>query len=348
VLDLETLLAPVTPEQPSGSLLEYDPAFLALFEAARGKPEQQMGASIIPAEPPNWGKVESGTIALLAQTKDLRLASLLVKARLHEGGAGGLFEGLAFVRGLLEKHWDTIHPQLDPEDDDDPAMRLNALADLADPDAVLTAFRNAEIASARGVGRVRVRDLERPAGGGQAPAAGGAPGQEESAPSVEAVLGACDGAALAKTAQGAADALSDLQAIDALVREKLGGERGPELSRLTALVQLVARTLSARVGKDGPEAVEPGRPEDGVASIDAQTGDGGPAPLSVGAIRSRNDVLKALDSICAYYERFEPSSPIPLLLRRSRRLVAMSFLDIVRDLVPDAAPQVEALRGKQE
>ncbi len=57
-------------------------------------------------------------------------------------------------------------------------------------------------------------------------------------------------------------------------------------------------------------------------------------------------MLAALDQICAYYERFEPSSPIPLLLRRARRLVAGSFEDIVKDLLPDAVGTVESLRGK--
>ncbi len=73
-----------------------------------------------------------------------------------------------------------------------------------------------------------------------------------------------------------------------------------------------------------------------------------PAPGFGGAIRSRDDVVRALDQICAYYAANEPSSPIPLLLRRSKRLVSMGFMDIIRDLGPDAAAHVEALRGKEE
>jgi type VI secretion system protein ImpA len=55
-----------------------------------------------------------------------------------------------------------------------------------------------------------------------------------------------------------------------------------------------------------------------------------------------------LDKICLYYERYEPSSPIPLLLQRSKRLVSANFMDIVRDLAPDGLSQVENLRGKDE
>jgi type VI secretion system protein ImpA len=65
-----------------------------------------------------------------------------------------------------------------------------------------------------------------------------------------------------------------------------------------------------------------------------------------GDVRSREDVVRLLDKICAYYARAEPSSPIPLLLQRSKRLVSANFLDIVRDIAPDGLTQVENLSGK--
>jgi type VI secretion system protein ImpA len=67
-----------------------------------------------------------------------------------------------------------------------------------------------------------------------------------------------------------------------------------------------------------------------------------------GEISSRDDVLKMLDKICAYYARHEPSSPLPLLLKRCRRLVPMSFKEIVGDLAPDALAKVELITGKTD
>jgi type VI secretion system protein ImpA len=64
-----------------------------------------------------------------------------------------------------------------------------------------------------------------------------------------------------------------------------------------------------------------------------------------GEIRSRDDVIRVLDRICEYYERHEPSSPLPMLLRRAKRLATMSFLDILRELAPDGVAQAEALGG---
>jgi len=64
-------------------------------------------------------------------------------------------------------------------------------------------------------------------------------------------------------------------------------------------------------------------------------------------VQSRRDVSRAIDSICGYYSRFEPSSPIPLLLRRAQRLVDKDFMAIVNDLTPEALGQLKVIVGEQ-
>ena len=70
-----------------------------------------------------------------------------------------------------------------------------------------------------------------------------------------------------------------------------------------------------------------------------------PAMALTGVVRNRDDVVLLLDKICGYYERHEPSSPLPLLLKRCRRLATLSFMDIVKDLAPSALQQVELIGG---
>jgi type VI secretion system protein ImpA len=72
-----------------------------------------------------------------------------------------------------------------------------------------------------------------------------------------------------------------------------------------------------------------------------------PGPSVQGGIHSKEDVSRALDQIAEYFERHEPSSPVPLLVRRARRLVGMSFVDIIRDLSPDAISQVNVVSGEK-
>ena len=87
--------------------------------------------------------------------------------------------------------------------------------------------------------------------------------------------------------------------------------------------------------------------ESGAPQQDGQLAGAALGPALSGEIRSREDVVRAIDKICAYYARFEPTSPLPLLLDRCKRLVSSSFLDIIRDLAPDSVSQVERLAGKK-
>ncbi|MGC4088541.1 MAG: type VI secretion system ImpA family N-terminal domain-containing protein [Polyangiaceae bacterium] len=66
----EQLVQPISEAAPAGENLEYDPAFLALERSAQGKPEQRMGASVVPGEPPEWGSVSSQAQALLGRTEE--------------------------------------------------------------------------------------------------------------------------------------------------------------------------------------------------------------------------------------------------------------------------------------
>ena len=78
-------------------------------------------------------------------------------------------------------------------------------------------------------------------------------------------------------------------------------------------------------------------------------GDGAARGLAVsGAIRSREDVLLLIDKICRYYSEYEPSSPVPLILSRTKRLVTMSFLDILKDLTPGGVQEFGVIAGIKE
>src|SRR5690242_14397150 len=100
-IDQSRVLQPVDPDKPCGGNLEYDPDFLALQQAAQGRPEREMGNEVIPAEEPNWKEVKRLSLQLLGRTKDLRVAVLLCRALLHTDGLAGFREGLEALKGLV-------------------------------------------------------------------------------------------------------------------------------------------------------------------------------------------------------------------------------------------------------
>jgi type VI secretion system protein ImpA len=349
------LLEPVSESKPTGDNLEYQPEFAELERASRGKPAQQMGSAVVPGEPPNYARVIALACSLLGLSKDLRVAVQLARALLATASFAGFTAGLCLARGLLERYWDALYPELDPEDRD-ATMRVAALSALSAPD-VVSALRAAPLLSSSRVGPISLRDVAVASG-----ELAHAPRHPELAQDmiVASFRNADAGALQALLAQlqlarghlrairGVLEArpgtpVPDFAPVDRLLHQAEAVVR-PHVEQLPS--SLAAREAADDVPADMPEAA----PETEVPPSAARLVQGAPRPAAETAatIRGRDDVVHWLDRICTYYVQHEPSSPLPLLLQRCRRLVASSFLDIVRDLAPDALSQVQRITGKTE
>jgi type VI secretion system protein ImpA len=333
-IDIDPILAPIGPDDPCGPNLEYDPAFAELDRLALGKPEQQIGATLVPAEAADWQAVQKSALALLARSKDLRVAGQLTKAMVRTSGWPGFAAGVAIVRGLVERYWEGLHPRLDPDDGHDPTMRMNVLAGLTDG-ALLSAVRALPLVSSRTFGRLSLRDVE--------VAAGEVPAPTETNPAttatVDGAVNDCDLDGLEETATAARACAAALEGLEASLTERVGAGSVPSLGRLTTLVGKATGFLGMALARR--------RPSEAVTDGDSSGHLAGSGVSMSGGISSRDEVLRALDKICAYYARYEPSSPIPMFMQRCKRLVTMSFVDIIKELVPDGVNQVETLRGRE-
>ena len=338
IADVEKLVTAVAGTDPCGADLEYDPAFVELDRGAQGKAEQQIGSTIIPAAPPDWKTVARQASDLFARTKDLRIAAHLAKALLNTEGLKGFADGLTVVDRMVQTYWDGLHPRLDPDDDNDPTMRLNILATLTAPD-VLTALRAAPLISSRTLGRYAYKDVEASASSSAA-----AEGAGPSAAAIDAAALDCDLQELQRDTAAAAACVAALTSLDTAVSEHCGPGSIPGHQAVVALVAKIANFLKTTLARRSPVAASALAAESGDQASNSATGHA-ISPIS-GEIGSREDVLRTLDKIVAYYNRNEPSSPIPLFIERCKRLVTMSFKDIVKELVPDAVRQVEVLTGQ--
>jgi type VI secretion system protein ImpA len=335
--NIESLFEPVSADAPCGADLEYDPAFQELDRLSQRKPEQQMGDAIVPAQEPDWREVGNRALALLSKTKDLRIAIRLTRARIHTEGFAGLADGLAVMRGVVEKFWEGFYPRLDPEDDNDPTQRVNILMELCDGSTFIDRIRLAPLVASRSFGRFSLRDLA--IASGELPPVEGVDPPKTS--TIDGAFTECPLPDLQATAAAVHSSLESLAAVEAFVSEKVGAANGPNFSKLTQVLRAADKALAPQLARRGVAA-------EGAAGAEgtAEAGAPGGGPSISGEINSAEDVVRVLDKICAYYERREPSSPIPMLLQRSKRLVSANFMDIVRDLAPDGLAQIENLRGK--
>lgn len=350
-LDIEQLLEPISPDQPCGENLEYDADFGELERAAEPVAAQAIGESVVEGQEPDWQDVCRMAQDLLQRTKDLRVAVLLARALLHTQGLPGFREGLMVLRGFIERYWDEVHPQLDPDDDLDPTLRVNTLMNLCDYENCLRALVAAPLICSDVIGPVTYRDYMLATGEIS-------PREDEQAremSDIEGVLLNEDVDEIQQQADVLQGALEDVRAIEEAVTVAVGASRSVGLEPLESPLNKMHRLLHKYLEQRGVgaaadedfgeiEAVDLGDEE-----VEAPaTGQFSSRPPPSDEIRSREDVLRALDKICKYYEQHEPSSPVPLLLKRAKRVATMTFLELLRELTPAGVEQAEAIGGVTE
>lgn len=340
VINIDALLKDVSPDDPCGPALNYDPAYLELEQAIQGKPEQQVGDAVIPAEDPDWRAVRKLAGELAERTRDLRVILYLTVAAAKLEGLPGLRDGLVLLKGVLERHWEGVHPRLDPEDNNDPTERMNIIASVAVPPetfgdvlAVQRRLMEAPLTNSAQIGRFSFRDLKIAQGELPPPAEGKAPDSAL----VEAAFDDTSTDDLKATADACDEAIETTRRIDQVLTEKAGADRAPDLSRFEQLLTEVGNLVKTYLAKRGV----------GAAPTPAAAGGGagpGGTPLS-GEIQSIREVLLALDLVCRYYERHEVSSPVPLMIKGAQRLVSQGFLEIARVLTPDTIDRLKEIAG---
>lgn len=340
-MDLGALLAARDGEDPSGENLEYDFDFMQLQIAAEPGQERQAGSEILAAEDPDFKDVEARALAVLERSHDLRAAVILAASVLHTKGMTGFAEAVAYVRGCLEQHWDTCHPQLDADDDDDPTMRINAVVGLAGDATVLSGLRRAALTNSRNFGRLNLRDLLMASGEL-------APPEDQDPPYDRATVAAAftdtGEEAVAETLAAVRSVQADIKAIEAVFGERTPGY-GPDLDELKKVIAQIARHVGEHVSGAEPEPEDEDAPSGGPVRAAPRRGGGGAMP---GSIATADDARAALDSVIGYFQRHEPSSPVPIILERAKRLVGADFMTIMKDLAPAGLDSVMMIGGITE
>jgi type VI secretion system protein ImpA len=333
----EGLLEPIAPERPCGDSLE-DTELLASFDSFRlfgqsrpldapSEPDEKRIPK--PAESPEWIAIRDKAVEALRKSKDLRLLAYLGTALLRTDGVPAFAATLNVAAQWLEAHWGQVYPLVD----EDAILRRNALNCFADPMAIVDRLRRVPLAISRQHGRFSLRDIDiatrqMPAGEGETPA-------DEN--QINAAFEELPLDQLTLLHDSVATAIGSVRQIDSAMREAAGSESTPSFEPLTAQLAKMNQVLRTRLAVRTPVAGEG-------AGGDGAGGESGGTSIS-GVVKSRQDAIRALDAIAAFYRQAEPSSPIPLLLDRAKRLVSKDFLEVLAEIAPDALATARAAGG---
>jgi type VI secretion system protein ImpA len=339
------LLQPISTDQPCGQNLEDTP-LLASFDAYRlygrtkplepvSQPDEDAPKTVQDRDeqPPDWGEIKEKSLHALQVSKDLRLLAHLGTALLRTDGLVAFLDTVKIASDWLNSYWDLAYPPVDG----DGIVRRSALNCFADPIAVVDALRKAPLVSSREHGRFSLRDID--IATGQL-----APGNTEVKPDESHINGAFGGLPLEELTglhRRVSDALQSLKTIDAKMREEIGTEAAPSFDLLSTQLAKMDKVLRAQLAA---------RPDAAPQADVAAGGEAQPAAAAgfSGAVRSRQDAVRALEAVADYFRRNEPSSPVPMFCERAKRLISMEFLEMLADIAPEAVAQARAAGGVKD
>ena len=370
-MDLDDFLAPLNGANPSGLDLRNEARFHAierlLEPAARNRrieAERAGGAGTVPLD---WAQVLADARDLATVGRDLRLLVIVARALANDEGLAGLAKGLGLLRDTVAMFWDSAHPALreNPSKREAALRRINAVYQIENADnGLLCDLEFNLVLSPRGLGPVTGADLaasainrvtflaESPSGLGDKEQAALVAAHEAR---VARVATACRATAAERPEQleeilshiGAARAgLAALEeALNVHVTENGMGVRFAVLGTLLARMEqtlAAGKSASAATSATNGVADMPISPEPSSSSAAATSPNGAAIP---GQLSSRRDVERCLDLIINFYERTEPSSPIPHLALRMRKMVPMNFMQLMEEIAPSGMKEFRNVAG---
>ena len=348
VVDLESLLQPISGESPSGESLRYAGLYDEIAEARRADDGLNQGEWQTEQKVADYRRViDLATPALGSETKDLQIAVWLTEALMKQHGFVVLRDGLQFLGGLHDTFWETMHPEME---DGDQEGRANAISWLDTTGAL--GVKEAKITGAAGYSFIDFEDsktfdipenLDTLSTEDQVKY-NQLRDQAEREQRVTADLWRKEKAATRRafceqtnfTIEECWAAFNDL---NRLIEEKYDRNQAPGLSNLRksldAVHEQVKKLLEEKrleepdetdVAEEGGEAGA-----DGTAAVAA----GGGVATPAGAIQNRKDALRRLADIADFFQKTEPHSPVAYLVQRAVKWGHMPLESWLQDVIKD-------------
>jgi type VI secretion system protein ImpA len=337
--DFEAILAPLEGDQPTGVDLRQDFAPTSIYfklrdaraqaRDAERQADSQGGDEGLPVL---WRPVATMAIgALKANSKDLEVATWLTEALVRMAGLRGLMAGASVIAGLAERHWDGLFPM---PDDSGMEARVAAIAGLSgqgtdgtlmQPLRKISLFNRPDgspFTLWQYQAAVELGGITDPARRAQRIDSGVLPFEEVEKEA--RVAGPTHWSAQRDTI---AKALASWKEMERVLDEK-AGQASPAVNRVRDLLEFVLETCHKFAP---PEAAMDGEPK--TTDDDATTA--GAGPIASGAISGREQALRQLTEIAAWFKRNEPSSPIGFTLDEAVRRARLGWPELVAELVAD-------------
>lgn len=317
----------ISDEHPCGVDVEYDDLFQEL--------ERLMPLAV---EAKQWGDLLAQCESLLLITHDLRVAVAYVRIQIHlsNDGLAGLLKGLRLVSCLINKFWDCVYPGIDKYDKEEPYLeRINTLAILGGYKELTLPVKKKVVIFSTAFDDYSFDNLIE------------IKNDEDARVNLIKGLSGDEMDALRQTLSYWAMIHAEVCNIKENIATKTGAGFTDFDEHLIPFLAQGELVLKALCNSENVElAMIPDTSTSKLLDVEKQVAMA--VSASDGRISSREDVMKSLDKLCEYYEAYEPSSPVPLLLKRAKKIIYQDFREILDEFKLSNPSAIDDLFGKSD
>lgn len=357
VINLDLMLQPISEEKPAGESLRYTGIYDEIQEARRADDNLNQGEWQTELKVADFRKVISiASPALEQDTKDLQIAAWFSEALVKEYGFVGLRDSLKLLVGLQENFWETIHPVEtidDAEGNEIEVVDMEGRANAISWMDIQTGFaiKGAKITGAAGYCFIDWEDSKRFDIPDNIDTLDSADQQKYNELKAQAekenrVTAAKWKIEVAQTRRAFYEELNflieecwtEFNALNRVIEEKFDRNQTPGTGNLKKALDEIHTQVKKILEEKRLE--EPDENDAATEETAAQGEEGvtvkvaGVAAAS-GAIQNRQDALKRLSEIAAFFQKTEPHSPVSYLVQRAVKWGNMPLDAWLQDVIKD-------------
>ena len=347
VINLELMLQPISEENPVGENLRYSGIYDEITEARRADDDAAQGEWVTELKVADFRKVVVlAAPALEKDTKDLQIGAWLSEALVKEYGFVGLRDSLKLMAGLQENFWEMLYPEID---EGDMEGRANAVS-VVDKQMAF-AIKGAPITGYAGYSFNDWEDSKRFDIPDNIETLDSADQKKYNELRAQAekenrVTGNKWKIEIAQSRRVFYEELAFIvdecwvgyNELNRVNEEKYDRNQTPGLGNLKKALDdiqsQVKKLLDDKRAEEPDEIEETAGGEETVGEDGAVVKVAGVATAS-GAIQSRQDALKRLSDIAAFFIKTEPHSPISYLVQRAVKWGNMPLETWLQDVIKD-------------
>ncbi len=331
---IERLLAPIQPTMPTGLNPRNDPGSSRIYyqlkdarSAARLTERQADAESERAALAPEWRMVSELAQTILTNIgKDIEVAVWFTEAAIRLDGFAGLCAGFALLDGLTERYWPDLH-SLDADDVSGKVAPITGLNGSGAEGALIQPIRLAPFTqpgSGEPAGLWHFMMMRRYG-----------PGSPDAVVLANAVRGSSP-AALRRIFQDITQALAHHTALAARLDALCGDETPPS----SAIRNVIGEVVDAMRDIAGDALADPPleqRAEEEISAVGAPAENAPPAKMGPQPLRTRDDALRELSRVAAFFREHEPNAPTAYTIETLIRRAQIPLVDLLAELIPDEA-----------